>query len=293
MSFANKFVSCTIASVLLIGCSGDTDLTVNDGGITLAITDAAVDDVSVVLIEFSGIEFKPSTDSAFTINIVPPMRINLLDYQGSQSVPLLNNKSIDSGTYDWIKLKINANDGISDSYVIANGTSQYSLYMPSGNENGLTLNQGFTIPATGGIHLTIDFDLRKSITAPQSPDTNYILKPSLRQVITSNTGNISGTVSSTTMQDALCTGTSYAVYAYEGQGVTPDDVDGIGVEPITTSLLTDITYNYSLGFLNEGDYTIAFTCHAATDLPTSNDTLNFIGTTNITVTAGQTATHDF
>ncbi len=295
MSFANKFVSCTIASVLLIGCSGDTDLTVNDGGITLAITDAAVDDVSEVWIEFSGIEFKPRTESAFTINIDPPMRINLLDYQGSQSTLLLNNKSIDSGTYDWMKLKINARDGITDSYVIANGTSQYSLFMPSGNEGGLTLSQGFTIPATGGIHLTIDFDLRKSITTPQPLDanSNYRLNPSLRQVTTSNTGHISGTVSGTTMSSQCNGGTSYAVYAYEGQGVTPDDVDGSGVEPITTSLLTEITYNYSLGFLNEGDYTIAFTCHAATDLPTSNELLNFIGTTNITVTAEQTATHDF
>ncbi len=293
MSFANKFVSCTIASVLLIGCSGDTDLTVNDGGITLAITDAAVDDVSEVWIEFSGIEFKPSTESAFTINIVPAKRINLLALQGSQFDLLLNNKSIDSGTYDQIKLKINAREDIIDSYVIANGSSQYSLYMPSGNEDGLTLGQGFTVTAISGTHLTIDFDLRKSITAPQSPDTNYILKPSLRQITTSNAGHIHGTVSSTTMSSQCNGGTSYAVYAYEGQGVTPDDVDNIGVEPITTSLLTDTTFEYTIGFLNEGDYTIAFTCHATTDLPTSNDTLNFIGTTNITVTAGQTATHDF
>ena len=283
----------SIASTLLIGCSGDTDLTVNDGGITLAITDAAVDDASEVVIEFSGIEFKPRTESAFTINIDPPKRINLLALQGSQSELLLNNKSIESGTYDWIKLKINAGENITDSYVIANGTSSYSVYMPSANEGGLTLNQGFTIPATGGIHLTIDFDLRKSITAPQAPDTNYTLTPSLRQVTTSNTGHINGTVSSTTMQDALCTSTSYAVYAYEGQGVTPDDVDNLGVEPITTSLLTDTTFKYSLGFLNQGDYTITFTCHAADDLPGSSETLNYIGTTDITVTAGQTITHDF
>ena len=293
MPFINKIVSGIIVSTLLIGCSGDTDLTVNDGGITLAITDAAVDDASAIFIEFSGIEFKPRTESAFTINIDPPKRINLLALQGSQSEFLLDNKSIESGTYDWMKLKINARDGITDSYVIANGSSPYSLYMPSGNESGLTLNQGFTIPATGGIHLTVDFDLRKSITAPQAPDTNYTLNPSLRQVTTSNTGHISGTVSGTTMNSQCNGGTSYAVYAYEGQGVTPDDVDNIGVEPITTSLLTEITYNYSLGFLNEGDYTITFTCNAADDLPGSSQTLNYIGTTDIKVTAGQTITHDF
>ena len=292
MPFINKIVSGIIVSTLLIGCSGDTDLTVNDGGITLAITDAAVDDASRVVIEFSGIEFKPRTESAFTINIDPPKRINLLALQGSQSELLLNNKSIESGTYDWMKLKINARDGITDSYVIANGSSQYSLYMPSGNESGLTLNQGFTIPATGGIHLTVDFDLRKSITTLDT-NSNYTLKPSLRQMTTSNTGHINGTVSSTAMQDTLCTGTSYAVYAYEGQGVTPDDVDDIGVEPITTSLLTDTTFEYTLGFLNEGDYTITFTCNAADDLPGSSQTLNYIGTTDIKVTAGQTITHDF
>ncbi len=294
MLFSNKIVSCIIASMLLIGCSGDTDLTVNDGGITLAITDAAIDgDVSAVVVEFTGIEFKPSTESSFVINLDPPKRIDLLALQGSKFELLLNNKSIDSGTYDWMKLKINALEDTTDSYVIANGTGQYSLYMPSGNESGLTLSQGFTIPATGGIHLTIDFDLRKSITAPAGASTNYILNPSLRQVTTNKSGHISGTISSTIMQDSLCTGTDYAVYAYQGPSVTPDDVDGMGVEPITTSLLTDVTYKYTLGFLTEGAYTITFTCNAAIDLPASSEILNYIGTTNVTVTAGQTATHDF
>ncbi|VAW84150.1 hypothetical protein MNBD_GAMMA18-902 [hydrothermal vent metagenome] len=293
MLSTNKAIGYLIASTLLIGCSGDTDLTVNDGGITLAITDAAVDDASAIVIEFSSIEFKPRTESSFVINLDPPKRINLLALQGGQFELLLSNKPIDSGTYSWIRLKVNALENTMDSYVVSGTGGNHSLYMPSSNEAGLTLNQGFTISATGGIHLTIDFDLRKSITAPELPDTNYILKPSLRQVMTNKSGHIRGTVSSEAMQGDLCTGTGYAVYAYEGLNITPDDVDNIGVEPITTSLLTDTTFAYSLGFLAEGSYTIAFTCDAANDLPGSSETLKYIGITNITVTAGQTVTHDF
>ena len=294
MPVTTKTVGYLVAGALLISCGSGPDLSVNDGGLTLAITDAAVDDVSAVWIEFSGIEFKPLSASAnqFSIDFDAPKKINLLALQGSQFKLLLDNKPIEAGTYSWMRLKVNALENTQDSYIEANGGS-YSLYMPSGSESGLRLNRSFSISDSSDTYITIDFDLRKSITAPQLPDVNYTLKPVLRQIMTKRSGHIQGTVSGTTMNDASCTGTNYAVYAYSGQNVEPDDVDNMGVEPITTSLLTDTTYQYGLGFLPEGDYTISFVCDATNDLPTSSEILNYIGTTHVTVIANQTTTHDF
>ncbi|MCF6218539.1 MAG: DUF4382 domain-containing protein [Gammaproteobacteria bacterium] len=293
MFSANKIAGYLMAGIALLSCGSGPDLSVNDGGLTLDITDAAVDEVSAVWVEFSGIEFEPLSASAnrFSIDFDTPKKINLLALQGSQFERLLNNKAIEAGTYRWMRLKVNALENTQDSYVEANG-GRYSLYMPNGSERGLRLSQSFVISASSDTYITIDFDLRKSITAPQSPDVNYTLKPTLRQVMTHSSSHIQGTVNGTTIS-ANCTGTSHAVYAYTGQNTTPDDVDNIGVEPITSSLLTDSTYQYSLGFLPEGDYTISFVCNAADDLPASSEPLTYIGTTNVTVAAKQTTTHDF
>jgi hypothetical protein len=84
------------------------------------------------------------------------------------------------------------------------------------------------------------------------------------------------------------------VYVYTGS-VTPDDYDGDAGDPVTTAtVLPDInacTFAYALQSLAAGQYTIAFTNDAAADLPTQNDTLTFVGTTQATVGAQPTTQH--
>ena len=244
---------------------------------------------------FTGIEFKHNSGNAFEINFNTPKTIDLLALQGDEFDFLLDEQAISSGTYNWMRLKVMAQQNSLDSYIELDTGTQHALYIPSGSETGLKLNQSFTIPSTGNLDLTIDFDLRKPVIAPQS-GTSYILKPSLRLLQTDLTGHISGTVDGTVLQGANCSGTDYAVYAYQGTDIVPDDVDGINSDPITTSqvkLNNQGLYGYTLGFLNEGSYTVTFTCDAGSDNPDSNDMLNYIGTRNVTVLAGQTAIHNF
>jgi len=295
MTRDSKLSVLLLTSLLLAGCSGDgPDLSTNTASLTLTITDAPIDEANAVWIKFTGIELKPESDNPFSINFNTPQLINLMALQGSDFAFLLENKGISSGTYNWMRLKLDAQSDAMDSYIELSNGNQYPLYIPSGNEIGLKLNQSFTIPHNGNLDLTIDFDLRKSIVAQQSG--NYILKPSLRLLHTDNTGHIKGTISTTTLQHSLCTGTDYAIYAYEGENITPDDVDGLGEEPITTSLVhidSQSRYAYNLGFLDEGLYTVTFTCNASDDTPSNSETLNYIGTINATVTAGATANYNF
>jgi hypothetical protein len=51
-------------------------------------------------------------------------------------------------------------------------------------------------------------------------------------------------------------------------------------------------YEYGIGFINAGDYTISFTCDADLDIADESNTLTFKSTDNVTVNAEQTTFHD-
>ena len=89
--------------------------------------------------------------------------------------------------------------------------------------------------------------------------------------------------------------TGNAVYAYSGADITADDI-GSAVEPLTTALvsLNDESglYEYEIGYLSAGEYTIAFTCQANLETD-ADDAIVFVGATNNTVVAGEQAEHNF
>ena len=114
----------------------------------------------------------------------------------------------------------------------------------------------------------------------------------MRIVNNEDAGHLRGTVAAQTLNDASCIGTDYAVYVFAGDNVTPDDVDGVEPDPISTALLSN-TFEYAVGFLDEGNYTLAFTCEANNDETDTNDVTAFIGTSTVTVSAGSTTTYNF
>lgn len=297
-----------ISAVLITACSDSSNQSDN-GLITLNITDAPVDTAEAVVVEFSGVTLKSEGDDDITFTFDTPKSIDLLSLQGTQSQALLENVEIPTGNYSQIRLAVNAEfDGEHDSYITINSV-QHELRVPGGSQSGLKLNTPFTIAAgTEGISVadensvyTIDFDLRKSIVKPNGQD-GYFLKPVLRLVQNTNTGSISGTVDSSLLTGVNCSDadplTGNAVYVFEGANTTPDDVDGVDAEPITTSLLTVDTstqnttvYTYEVGFLAAGDYTLAFICTADLDNDENNDNVVFDVTDNVTVIANQNVDH--
>lgn len=270
------------------------------GTLTLSITDAPIDGAAAVVVEFTGVELKPSGGGRVVFDFDTPRQIDLLSLQGNDSTPLLDGVEVPAGDYSWIRLKVNADQGTLNSYVELEDGSQESLFIPSGEQSGLKLHSGFTVAQGGIADFTIDFDLRKSVHDPVGQE-GYFLRPSLRLVDNLEVGSISGTVSESLVTDAGCTNgpdhnVGNAVYLYVGHGATVDDV-GSPSEPLASALVVYDEgigqYHYEIGFVATGPYTIAFTCQAADDDPALDDNIVFSGAADVDVTAGADTQHDF
>lgn len=288
-----------LSGLLLTGCSSDKASNSMNAGrsgssngmLTLAITDAAVDSASEVWIQFTAIELKPASGPSVTISFDTPVDINLLTLQGSLSQDFFNNEMVPGGSYDWMRLLVNAsNDGVLDSYIVLDDGNAHELSVPSGNQTGLQINGGFSISANTEVAMTLDFDLRKSIVVANG---KYLLKPVLRLIENASSGSINGSIDSSLTMGANCSDSSpvtgNAVYVFAGSNAELDDMDNQLPEPVTTALLTFNTatglYDYEVGFLPEGSYTVAYTCMADLDNPEVDDEIFFQQTINASVSA--------
>jgi len=275
----NRRAACAAIVLLLAACSSPDD--VMTGKLKLAVTDAAVDNATAVVVQFDGVIVKPGDGEARTFTFDTPQQIDLLALNGGGSTKLLDGVTLPAGRYNWIRLMV-PTSGPAGSITLTDGTVHY-LEIPSGAETGLKLVSGFVVPAGGTADFTVDFDLRKSVNLPMSAGSPYVLKPALRLVDNTEVGMIQGTVSNT----LITSGCTPAVYVFEGANATPDDIDGDAGDPVTTATVhADGTY--TAAFLLPGAYTLAFTCQAAADDPATNDTLSFTAAQNVTVVANQT-----
>ena len=315
-------------SLLLVGCGGSSNEQVGEfstgqmGEFSLNVTDAPVDGATAVVVEFSGVTLKPAGGSAIEFIFDVPKSIDLLALQGMDSQPLLDGVEIPAGQYNQVRLHVNAeHDGTLDSYVEFSGGAKKELEVPSGSQSGLKINRSFTVAAgSDNISIgnkesiyTIDFDLRKSIV-DNNKAAGLKLKPTLRMVHNNETGSISGIIDAALLTDSdgddnfNCDGdltTGNAVYVYSGAGATVDDV-GSASEPLATALVKLNTgsgdYEYEFGYLNAGEYTLAFTCMADQDYDADDandgdnnpdDDIVFVGKVDVAVEAGIETERDF
>jgi hypothetical protein len=283
-----------LTALVLTGCGGGGGGRGETGQLSLAVTDAPVDDASSVVVQFRGVAFKRAGSAPEIIQNLPsaPRQLDLLQYQEGRAALLLDGTSLPAGDYEWIRLIVDNETGVRDSYVVLRGGEECELRVPSGSESGLKLNRGFTLPADGSVALTIDFDLRKSIHAPPGQrgsagacTQGYLMRPTLRIVDDANVGAIAGHVDA----ELVTEGCLPKVYVFSGADVTPnDDPLVVASVPIVNG---STSYAYRASFLPPGAYTAAFTCDD--DDPAADDTLVFVGTQNVTVQTNLISTADF
>jgi hypothetical protein len=270
----------------LAGCSGG-DGGSDTGRMSVSVTDAPVDDASSVVVQFGGVAFKREGEAPEVVqNLSPsPRQLNLLEYQEGRAALLLDGVTLPAGRYEWVRLIVDTQQNVRDSYIVLTTGEECELRVPSGAESGLKLNRGFTLPADGSVALTIDFDLRKSIHAPPGQQgtteectQGYLMRPTLRIVDNANVGAIAGTIDSALVTDECLP----KVYVFSGGGVTPDDLEESGgasdVDPLVVTNV-DVqngatSYTYRAAFLPPASYTVAFTCDD--DDPTDDDVLTFL-----------------
>lgn len=295
-----RFAAATATALgLLSGCGGDGS-TNNSGQLTLGLTDGPRESATSVVVAFTGIELKPAGG--------PPMQsepfnedscddfdaatrtcsINLLALTG-ESRKVVFSRDIEAGVYQWVRLLVAAEPDVMDTYLTDKDGRMCSLYIPSGDENGLKIVSGITVTANGRSDYTLDFDVRKSITSPQGLDMNsveacaenYMLKPAIRIVDTTEVGTISGTVSEALLGDSVgCTRSettgefeNVAAYVFEnfdGAAIADDlDADPTYPDPVTTATVSfdGAVYAYEAAYLlSPEDYLVALTCTADADM---------------------------
>ena len=298
------------AAVLLLAACGSGSSGSNKGQLILGLTDGPVEKADSVVVQFTGIEMKPAGGPPMDPVLFDSASCDEFDSTGACSIDLLTltgderkvvfNQDLEAGNYEWIRLLVNAELNTMDSYISFEDGSMCSLYIPSGAQSGLKIVSGVTVTANGSSDYTMDFDVRKSITQPPglagpigTPEmcaANYLMKPAIRIVDSTQVGTIAGTVPEALLsdsdvgcvQDENLHYENVAVYVFEnfdgGSMVLADDIDqdGAHADPVTTaSVEFDIdsnAYTYEAGFLlAPEDYLVALTCKSDFDFMDSDD----------------------
>jgi len=275
-----KTAVAALVAVSLMSCGGGGVV----HGVDLAITDAPLDLASSVNISFSQVQLRGPNVTPFTVNISPASSIDVYSLQGGIASTIISAMQVEPGHYTNLRITI-ASDPNSLQSNITLPDGLHILYLAPGVSSQVNIPVDFHIASGGDLTLTMDFDLRKSIIQDPNDPTKYQLIPSIRAVENQFSGAITGSVAT-----SLITCLAPAVYVYSGD-VTPTDVDITAppsrVQPISTALVgfnqTTSAYNFTVGFLPAGDYTVAFTCEAQLDVANQSNTLTFTSIGHATV----------
>lgn len=290
-----------IASFTLAACgsSGGPDEE-KIGLVTIGITDAPVDEVSAVVVEFTGVTLKPSSGDEIIITFDAPKNFDLLTLTGGLTAELLQETEVPVGTYNWVRLAVNAEfDSVFDSWAMT-PAGQVELRVPSGGNSGLKLVSGFTVTQNQSTNLVIDWDLRKALTDPLG-QPGFHLRPALRVTDLASYGALTGTLAEALVTDESCTNdlaldTGNAVYLYNDVVNVPADIGDVVTEPFATATVSqnvDGVYVYEVNFLSVGKYTAAFTCQASDDDPAIDDDIVFSAPQTLMIDDGVTTVINF
>ena len=292
-----KYCLVTAITTAIAGCGGNglgsgTDAEANTD-LTIGISDAPVESANEVVIEIESIRLQRAGEDVIFETFTgdqETITVDLLDYQGSAQLTLINSEEVPTGDYTDFILEINDN-GIEESYLLDDEGVQHSINVPSGN---LRLGS-FSLTDGDNESLIIEFNLRKALAErPGSSPDGFNLKPrGVRLVNDRDLSTLSGTVDSDLFDtDDSCSDKTdptvgNVVYLYQGHNLDvaslgdvfdPDEEpDATLQNPFEAVTVTQndqtLDWEYEFGFLEAGNYTLAFSCNAEGDNPELLDEL--------------------
>lgn len=275
--------------------------------LTLGFSDQALEDLKQVVIEVDRITLRRTgaedvVIDTFTIDElqlvdVDSFQVDLLDYRGLNQLPVIEKLALDSGSYSRLLVRILGGD-INLSYV-QESDDRLKPITVSGGELSLP---GPTI-APGDQVFTVEFGLAQALQYQQGSDSYRLTTDGVRLMDDAVAASLSGRVDSALFDsvDPCDTKTDpeagNRIYLYaDGPVAAADLADVFTASSSTTvpagkrapyavaSMARDSLtggWQYSLGYIAAGAYTLAFACDAADD-----DPVNYNGIT-VPLPAGQ------
>lgn len=295
-------ISALAAGVAACGGGGNSSDSGETGTVSFGVTDAPATEFSNVTVAFTEIRLKPEDGDWISFPLDGFEDQNLLELQGGVSAPLITDEEVPAGNYTELRLIVDTDNSFVK--LESEGDSTFTLAVPSGEQSGLKLKGDFIVAADTSTDFTVDFDVHKSIVNPQGNSlADYLLKPSMRLVNNLEVGSISGLVdyaqinstrgqadTENNLADCQYEGSAYV---FAGAGVEPSDLNvnndtgnPLLVLPVAPDDQSSF-YTYTAGFLPAGEYTVSYSCQL--DDNETDDVLEFDGTQNVTVVAGETA----
>jgi hypothetical protein len=255
--------------------SDESEQVLEIGTLELYLSDAPIDanNVTGVYITINEIQYHLGSQWITCEEFMGNQTYNLLELTGGNST-LLGNLTLPAGSYTQIRFMLDipemgshkANPGC---YVEFADNSTTPLFVPSGNETGYKAIGRFEVAANETVEVTADFDVRKAVVVAGS---SYILKPTIRLIVNSQAGNISGSITN---------GSNYTdiiVFAYEDGTWAEKEAD----EPAgqksrfpdaITSGKMDEEGGYRLALLTAGTYDLVIAGYDGADF---GEVLGFI-----------------
>lgn len=269
---------------LLAGCEGEVTM---DLGTELP----SDPNISQVVANIRGLEFTTSGGGTERLEFRDSEAVDFIDMADDNGIfRLFTSEALPEGNYTGVRLLFDE-DRADDAFVSLNNGTQYPLNLADSDYASLRFDVEDNDSSSESFTLVLD--LRQSLTFDDDND-EYTLTPTMRAVTTEDMSRIQGNVSvSCPSGDSLGAG---AVYLYQGEDVTPDDIDGAGVEPFATSPIFtsqgNISFFYALRYLPAGDYTLAVTCIGNDEEANEDQDLEFRNVINVQLDDGETITRD-
>lgn len=247
--------------------------------------------ITAVVANIRGLEFSTSGGGTQTLEFTDSQQLDFMDYADDDNVlQLFTSEDLPQGDYTGVRLLFDE-DELDNAFVTTTAGTEFPMNLVDGDYASLS----FTIEDndTDSKSFTLMLDLRQSLSFDDDND-EYTLTPVMRAVTSSEASRIEGGISvDCPSGDSLSQG---AVYLFDGPDVTPDDLDGSGVEPFATAPVftsqTGDSFFYALRVVPEGDYTLAATCIGNDDDPVTDEDLDFRSITNVELDENETVTLD-
>lgn len=255
----------------------DTNTPATEARAQFEITDGPIDDSNVqgAFVTVTAVRVDGQVINGFA----GAQTIDLMAYQNGNT-QVLGLAELEAGTYSDVTLVLDydkdANGNSPGCYVLTSDNVKHDLQATANSTSDIKLNSGsFQVENGSTTHVVLDFDLRKAIRyedAPQSTDqydlvTDAELNTTVRLVSKSQSGKVHGQV-----DDNLgMGGDQIVVFAYKkGEFNKSTEVQGQGTSQIqfknsVSSTSVDGQGNYTLAFLEAGDYELHFFAFEDTD----------------------------